>query len=612
MSAVRVFLFLALILCLSQPAMAQTYGFDQTLGTSSPYDYTSAGTAVLTIPSEDVLSAAQPIPFAWSFFGNSKTHYYVSDNGYITFDPSAVTSFPSNTSIPNAGGPNDAIYAFWDDLGVIEGTGSVDEVRTSNYGEAPNRVHVIQWFSVTPAGGTGFVYATIRLYECGDFDVVLNYGNATGMTATIGCENSTGTLGVQVAGSPNIPYPSTVSAPNDDVVYTFYSSAIQYDVAITSLDLGEIVTPGINSITGTLKNLGSVVVTGYDLIYQIDGGAPVVDSQSGLSIDTFGGTHSFTHSTPWNVISGGQSHDVTVWVENINVSHADQRTCNDEFTTTVFTANNTWGFKRVLLETFTGSWCGWCPDGSVVQEQILSNYGPRVMAVEIHDGDAMEFPDGIRSLFGVSAYPNGMVDRALFAGEFDEPHSRGAWQSNVVQQFSAYTPLNVGITSNYIPGTRQVEVTLDAHFIDYGAGDLRFVCMIVEDNIVGSGTGYDQTNYLNGTAGHPYEGAGDPIIGFNHRHVLRDISSAVGNPGVISTPINPGETATESFLFTLPAEVDESQVSIIGFVAKYGVGVGEKTIQNVQQAPLGETREVPLFATTFNSGSTGDWGTTTP
>lgn len=612
MSATRNLFLVTLVLCLSQPALAQSYGYGESIGTSAPYDYASTGTAVLSIPSEDVLSAAQTIPFTWSFFGNSKSQYYVSDNGYITFDQSAVTSYSANTSIPNAGGPNDAIYAFWDDLGVIAGSGSVDEVRTWTYGEAPNRVHVIQWFSVTPASGSGFIYAAIRLYECGDFDVVLGYGNATGLTGTVGCENSTGTLATQVTGSPSIPYPIAGSAGQDDVVYTFYSSAIQYDLTVTSLDLGDIVLLGMNSITGTLKNLGAVVVTGYDLVYQIDGGTPVVDTQSGLFIEAFGGTHSFTHSTPWNVTSGGLSHDVTVWAENINVSHADQRTCNDEITTTVFAANNTWGFKRVLLEAFTGSWCGWCPDGAVVREEILTTYGPRVAAVDIHDGDAMEFAEGIRSEFSVSAYPNAMVDRVVFAGEPDEPHSRSAWENNVVEQFSAYTPLNVGVTSNFVPGNRQVQVTLDAHFIDFGAGDLRFVCMVVEDNVVGAGTGYDQTNYLNATAGHPYFGAGDPIIGFNHRYVLRDISSAVGNPGVISTPINPGETATESFLFTLPPEVDENQVSIIGFVARYGDGVGEKAIQNVQQAPLGETREVPLFASTFNSGSTGDWGASTP
>ena len=605
-------LLFTLVLAICQPTLAQTYAYEESVGTSDPFDYTTTGTTVLSIPSEDVLSSAQTLPFSWSFYGVAKSTYYVSDNGYITFDSTPASSDPNNTAVPNAGGPNDAIYAFWDDLGIVSGSGSADKVETWTYCEAPRRVHVIQWYSVTPISGSGFIYAAIRLYECGDFDIVLNYGNATGLTGTIGCENSVGSVGTQVTGSPTIPYPFTGSGPADDVVYTFYWGGIQYDMAMTSLDFGEVVSLGDQTVSGTVTNQGSVVVTGFDLVYQVDNEPPQVDTLSGLFIDAFGGTYDFTHSTLWSVVSGGSTHNVRVWAENINVSHADQRTCNDALTASVLAANDTWGFKRVMLEVFTGAWCGWCPDGAVVRDQILADYGPRVMAVDIHDTDGMEFAEGIRSEFGVSSYPNGMVDRTVFDGEADEPHSRGEWPTNVETQLSAYTPLNVGVTSSYNSNTRQVQVTLEAEFTDYANGDLRFVCMVIEDTVVGSGSGYDQTNYFDTTPGHPYEGAGDPIVGFNHRYVLRDISSALGNPSVISTPVEPGETATESFSFTLPAGVDENDVSVVGFVARYGVSVGEKAILNVQKAPLGETREVPLFASTFNSGWTGDWSAVGP
>ncbi len=612
MYTVRNLFVIILTLAFFQTAWAQNYTYLESVGTSDPYDYTTDGTTVLSIPSEDVLSSAQALPFTWSYYGIVKSTYFVSDNGYITFDSTPSASDPQNATIPSAGGPNDAIYAFWDALGIVSGSGSPDKVETWTYGEAPRRVHVIQWYSVTPASGSGFIYAAIRLYECGDFDIVLNYGNATGLTGTIGCENSVGSVGAQVTGSPNIPYPATGAEGSDDVVYTFYWGGIQYDLAMTSLDFGEIVNLGNQTVSGTVTNQGSVVVTGFDLVYQIDGGAPQVDSLSGLFIDAFGGTYDFTHSTLWSILTGGSTHDVTVWAENINVSHADQRTCNDELTASVLAANDTWGFKRVMLELFTGSWCGWCPDGAVVRDQIIADYGPRVVAVDIHDGDGMEFAEGIRSEFGVSGYPNGMVDRTVFEGEADEPHSRGSWPTNVEAQLSAYTPVNVGVSSSYNSNTRQVQVTLDAEFTDYANGDLRFVCMLIEDNVVGSGADYDQTNYLDSEPGHPYEGAGNPIVGFNHRYVLRDISSALGNPSVISTPVVPGETATEAFVFTLPAGVDETEVSVVGFVARYGAGTGEKAILNVQKAPLGETREVPLFASTLNSGWTGDWSAVSP
>ncbi|MFT5779579.1 MAG: hypothetical protein ACI837_002538 [Crocinitomicaceae bacterium] len=45
--------------------------------------------------------------------------------------------------------------------------------------------------------------------------------------------------------------------------------------------------------------------------------------------------------------------------------------------------------------------------------------------------------------------------------------------------------------------------------------------MIVEKEVTVTGTGYDQTNFDNMTPGHPYEGAGSPIVGFVHKNVLR-------------------------------------------------------------------------------------------
>jgi len=567
---------------------------------------------VLTVTSDDVYSAYQTIPFTFSFYGQNKTGYYVSDNGYITFEASPGASTPSNTTIPNAGGPNDAIYAFWDGLGVVSGSGSPDRVTTWTYGEAPDRIHVIQWYSVTPDSGSGFIYAAIRLYECGDFDVVHNYGNASGMTATVGTEDATGTNGTQVAGSPNMDYPTVGSGSADDVVYTFFWNGIQYDLSVTNIDLGNRVPIGLTYISGTIANFGSIPVASFNLVYTIDGGAPVVDFVSGVSISAFGGSYNFTHSTPWNVAIGGQEHEVTVWAEAINGGNPDQRICNDEISVEVLSAIDRWGMKHVLLEVFTGSWCGWCPDGRVVRDDIIDQFGTGVAAIDVHDSDGMEFAEGIRSEFGVSAYPNGMVDRTVFSGEPDEPHSRGAWATNVATQLGAYTPLNMAVSSTFTPASRLVNVTAKAGFVDFAGGDLRFVCMLSENNLVGSGTGWDQTNYLNTQSGHPFFGAGDPIVGYDHQNVLRDISSAVGVSGAISTPTTPGDVFSESFVFTLAPGVDENEIDVTCFVTRYGGVVGDREVLNVRQAPLGESRELPLFASSFNSGNVDDWTSVSP
>lgn len=94
--------------------------------------------------------------------------------------------------------------------------------------------------------------------------------------------------------------------------------------------------------------------------------------------------------------------------------------------------------------------------------------------------------------------------------------------------------------------------------------------------------------------------------------MLRDISSAVGIPGTISTPTSPGDVVSEPFAFTLAPDVDETEVTVTCFVTRYGGMVGDREVLNVRQAPLGETRYLPLFASTFNSGNTDDWTATGP
>ena len=161
------FFYLIALAFVSNCIFAQSYTIGYGTGTSNPYIRNNNGgtvTTVLSLPADSVLSAAQTIPFSFNFFGTPVTQYKASDNGYITFDVSSTTSYSSNTSIPDAGGPNNAIYAFWDNLRLASGAGVADKVVSWTYGTTGNRVHVIQWVSATAVSGTGsFLWATIRL-----------------------------------------------------------------------------------------------------------------------------------------------------------------------------------------------------------------------------------------------------------------------------------------------------------------------------------------------------------------------------------------------------------------------------------------------------------------
>ena len=381
------FFYLIALAFVSNCIFAQSYTIGYGTGTSNPYIRNNNGgtvTTVLSLPADSVLSAAQTIPFSFNFFGTPVTQYKASDNGYITFDVSSTTSYSSNTSIPDAGGPNNAIYAFWDNLRLASGAGVADKVVSWTYGTTGNRVHVIQWVSATAVSGTGsFLWATIRLYECGDFDIVLDASNYTaGLSATIGAENATGTVGVQTATSPNAGFPASATDdvdPTDDYVVSFINTGVLYDVQVNSVNVPSYVPAGSTNITSNFTNTGSTAVNSITFQYTIDGGTPVSGTTSGLSIAP-GSSADVTHVTAWTAPIG--NHTIVVTPTSVN-GNADGRSCNNSGSKSIFVYDNTNSAPRTpLFEIFTSSTCPPCNPGNTNYHSIVDTK-PRLDFVSI-------------------------------------------------------------------------------------------------------------------------------------------------------------------------------------------------------------------------------------
>ena len=89
--------------------------------------------------------------------------------------------------------------------------------------------------------------------------------------------------------------------------------------------------------------------------------------------------------------------------------------------------------QKVLIEEFTGAWCGYCPDGAKVVEETMMQFPGLVYGAAIHEGDPMEIPlyTQLDNKFNVTGFPTGMVNRTAQGGSV--PISRGSWK-NVAQQ----------------------------------------------------------------------------------------------------------------------------------------------------------------------------------
>jgi len=565
----------------------------QTTGSYAPYSFRASGTDVLSPTSDEVLSEWQVLPFAWTFFGESVSGYYVSDNGYITFDNTATESVSANDLPPTLAAPNNAIYGFWDGLRIVN-LGAADRVTTFTYGKAPARVHVIQWFSVSPASGSSFLYIAIRLYECGDFDVVLNYSNAVGMTATIGCENASGNEATVIGGSPNIDYPSGgTAAAGDDVMYRFfYNSQKQYDLRVLTLDVPYAVESGTDlDISGSVVNVGSETITSFTVSYTVDGAGPFVELFSGLNIPT-GAGYSFTHATSYTPADPGHL-DLNMWTSSLNFLNEDENPCDDSVATPVASTLGISGVKHVLIEEFSGAWCQFCPDGALILDDVTTQFSDVVYA-SIHAGGGdppyeMEIPEGV-AISGAfnDAFPKACIDRVYYSGEDAVAFTRSLWADRTDNRFNDPTPVDVEISLDYDDVARLVDVTVDIGFVDYAAGDLRVNVYVVEDSVTGSGTAYNQVNFYNTVAGHPFFGAGNPIVGYFHPRVLRMVpTSTWGEADVISETPGPSDNY-EVIYSDIPIDpsFDQSQMYVLAFVSHHNDDVQRRTVLNSIEAKL--------------------------
>ncbi len=540
-------------------------------------------TTVLNGVTTPTWSPIQTIPFAFDFNGSAVTDFKVSSSGVLTFTSSATTvpSF-TNAALPNASIP-DASVCVWG----IAGTGPNDAIVKQTFGTAPNRQHWIFFPSYT-ASGT-WTYWSIVLEETTNNIYIVDQRHGAAVSGlTLGIQID-GTTAYSVVGSPNVSnIAGGDSGPLDNAYYLFkYGAQPSFDLRVTQTDLYEFVILSNNDVTGKIQNLGADTITTFDLVYTVDGGTPVSATISSANILPYT-EYQFTHPTQWTPSTGGNFYNLCIYAENLNGANADENTANDTLCVMPICINGNTGTKHVLIEEFTTTSCGYCPDGHLVLDDILTN-NPNVIGVCHHagygtDGMTIQANEDYAAVFATGA-PTAAIDR----GE-NIDLSRNIWESTSLDQLAKWTPCDVSIAGTYNLTNRVLNADVDVDFTDFAVnGDLRITLFVVENDVTGTGSGFDQRNYYNATAGHPMEGLGDPIVGYSHNHVVREVlpsSDVWGVSGTILSNPQPSDNYSYSFSTTLNPTWNHNNVKLVAFVSYYNVIDTKRDILNAFEIDL--------------------------
>jgi len=256
--------------------------------------------------------------------------------------------------------------------------------------------------------------------------------------------------------------------------------------------------------------------------------------------------------------------------------------------------------KKAVIEDWTATWCGYCPDGFARIQTIESNYPGRVYAVAHHSNDSLSVNDSLSlgdDLGGINGIPAGAVNRTVYPSSGDVILNRGYWSTVVESLLSTGT--NSVIQYNDLPVSAEcglrVVTTLSGSTgtarIDFGftsdpSENVSLSVFVLEDGV----TGYSQSNYYNDDATSPYYGLGNPISGFEHNHVLRKFVTPVEGDLVFSG----GDTETVYYIeytFSIDGSWDSDNLSVLAMLHRSGSGAGEHVILNAQKAALGGTHD---------------------
>lgn len=349
----------------------------------------------------------------------------------------------------------------------------------------------------------------------------------------------------------------------DDISYS-HSPATLYplNAGVSFVEQVDGIAGQSAQVTAKVRNLGSNPITSFKLTYTYASGTPVTETVTGLNLASLA-FHSYTFTAPITLLAG--NNPLTVTVSDVNGGGADNDGSDDSKTVTINPVSPTAG-KIVVGEEGTGTWCGWCPRGAVFMDMMADKYDGFWAGIAVHNNDPMTvaiYDAGIAAK--ISGYPSALVDRGT---AIDPSGMEPDFTTRVVQ------PIKAVITNGatFDSATRELKVSLSYNFSGSISSTWKVACVLTEDGVTGTSSGYNQSNY--------YAGGGSGVMGgfeslpssvpaaqMVYNHVARTIvPSFAGASGLLPGTVAAGQNHSVCFTFTLPATWDESKMHIVGML----------------------------------------------
>ena len=338
---------------------------------------------------------------------------------------------------------------------------------------------------------------------------------------------------------------------------------------------------GTGKVELPLVNTGSAGVSNFDYIVTTDGvSGPEQHYTLDQPVTQFGANFIAPIELPAASATGQSA--ITITITKVN-GVANEETELNVSAGTLYTVSKIYT-RRVLVEEFTGTGCGFCPRGLVGMQLMRETYGDRFVGVGLHQynkSDPMYFanyPD-----LGFTGAPSCMIDRS---GKTTDPYygSGNSILDECVKALANVAAGDVTLTAEWNTDSTAITATAAVEgYADNADYEVQFV--LIGDSLRGNTSTWKQHNYY-----YQYSAAdvgNDPLIsqfcaGGTHGTssfywAFDDVALASSyannkNQAPAITGLASGEVGTTSYTLKLPTSsklapfINKDKVAVIAIL----------------------------------------------
>ena len=174
-----------------------------------------------------------------------------------------------------------------------------------------------------------------------------------------------------------------------------------------------------------------------------------------------------------------------------------------------------------VIEEFTGTWCGWCPRGTVGMEKVHDAYGDKVVQIAAHYSDPMtisEYSSVINTY--ADGFPESITDRQYAA----DP-SFSSLKSVLNKAFDRMTTAAISLSAEWNDADQKsVIFNTTTRFAFNGYNEnFAIAFVLTEDGMTGTGSDWAQQNYYSGSGEGGdmawWSSQGSAVTGVKYNHV---------------------------------------------------------------------------------------------